>query len=105
VTAANPRAGEKVPALLALSAVRRGRSAFLRSRSYSFMLMALWARLVIPKLKITPSSRAFVPLRFSAGLSGCSRRALPSVRRKKLLLFFYSGFVARYFAVRVGFEL
>src|SRR5258708_13278395 len=62
-----------------------------------FMLMAPLGALVIPKLQITPSQFGLVvsACAFSAGLSGLLTAGFADrFDRKKLLLFFYSGFVA-----------
>jgi predicted MFS family arabinose efflux permease len=62
-----------------------------------FMLMAPLGALVIPQLQITPSQFGLVvsAYAFSAGLSGLLTAGFADrFDRKKLLLFFYSGFVA-----------
>src|SRR5258708_8872050 len=62
-----------------------------------FMLMAPLGAFVIPKLEITASQFGLVvsSYAFSAGLSGLLTAGFADrFDRKKLLLFFYSGFVA-----------
>src|SRR6266852_5008126 len=62
-----------------------------------FMLLAPLGALVIPALKITPSQFGWVVsvYAFSAGLSGLLAAGFADrFDRKKLLLFFYSGFLA-----------
>jgi predicted MFS family arabinose efflux permease len=62
-----------------------------------FMLLAPLGALVIPALKITPSQFGWVvsAYAFSAGLSGFLAAGFADrFDRKKLLLFFYSGFLA-----------
>ncbi len=62
-----------------------------------FMLMAPLGALVIPKLEITASQFGLIvsSYAFSAGLSGLLTAGFADrFDRKKLLLFFYSGFVA-----------
>jgi hypothetical protein len=62
-----------------------------------FMLLAPLGALIIPTLKITPSQFGWVvsAYAFSAGLSGLLTAGFADrFDRKKLLLFFYSGFVA-----------
>jgi predicted MFS family arabinose efflux permease len=62
-----------------------------------FMLLAPLGALVIPALKITPSQFGWVVsvYAFSAGLSGFLAAGFADrFDRKKLLLFFYSGFLA-----------
>src|SRR5258708_8722163 len=70
-----------------------------------FMLMAPLGAFVIPKLEITASQFGLVvsSYAFSAGLSGLLTAGFADrFDRKKLLLFFYSGFVAGGFSFRVG---
>jgi predicted MFS family arabinose efflux permease len=62
-----------------------------------FMLLAPLGALVLPALKITPSQFGWVVsvYAFSAGLSGLLAAGFADrFDRKKLLLFFYSGFLA-----------
>jgi predicted MFS family arabinose efflux permease len=62
-----------------------------------FMLLAPLGALIIPTLKITPSQFGLVVsiYAFSAGVSGLLTAGFADrFDRKKLLLFFYSGFVA-----------
>src|SRR5215471_2745157 len=62
-----------------------------------FMILSPLGAILIPTLKITPSQFGFVvsAYAFSAGISGFLAAGFADrFDRKRLLLFFYSGFIA-----------
>jgi len=98
VTTANPASATPIPG--AFSSYQKFVVAILAFLQFTivldFMMLAPLGALVIPALKITPSQFGLVVsmYAFSAGVSGVLTAGFADrYDRKKLLLFFYSGFL------------